>query len=96
MNDKQKNYSAGKLKIRALIFSLAVLDDLGTIGQDGSASVFKISNAALFDFDGGGKTDAAVFRPSNGSSYLQRSTAGFAGAAFGTNGDIAVPSAYIP
>ncbi|MBV9959295.1 MAG: VCBS repeat-containing protein [Acidobacteria bacterium] len=46
------------------------------------------------DFDGDRKTDVGVFRASNGGWYLSQSTAGFAGTAFGTTGDVAAPADY--
>ncbi|MEP6945655.1 MAG: hypothetical protein ABJA02_07040, partial [Acidobacteriota bacterium] len=42
----------------------------------------------LDDFDGDGKTDESVFRPSDNVWYLNRSQAGFAGYQFGAAGDV--------
>ena len=47
-----------------------------------------------FDYDGDGKSDVSVFRPSNGVWYLNRSSAGFIGAAFGVGSDKIVPADY--
>jgi hypothetical protein len=46
------------------------------------------------DYDGDGQTDYAVFRPSTGVWWINRSTAGTLIAAWGTNGDIPVPADY--
>lgn len=49
------------------------------------------------EYDGDGKEDVSVFRPSNGNWYVQRSTNGsLLAAPFGMNGDIPIPSAYVP
>jgi uncharacterized delta-60 repeat protein len=48
----------------------------------------------LFDFDGDGKTDYGVFRPSTGVWYLQNSQSGFSASAFGFSSDKLAPSDY--
>ena len=46
------------------------------------------------DFDGDGKTDLSVFRPSQGNWYLNRSTAGFSVIGWGISTDVLVPGDY--
>jgi hypothetical protein len=48
------------------------------------------------DYDGDGRADIAVFRPSTGVWYLLRSSAGFTGVQFGTANDIPTESAFLP
>jgi putative transposon-encoded protein len=48
------------------------------------------AKAAVADFDASGASDIAVFRPSNGTSYVQ----GGATTNFGTSGDLPVPGNY--
>jgi bacterial leucyl aminopeptidase len=51
-------------------------------------------NRQKFDYDGDGKADVSVFRPSSGAWYLNQSSAGFAGISFGQAGDKLVPADY--
>ncbi len=46
------------------------------------------------DFDGDGRTDLSVFRPSESIWYLLRSSAGFTSAQFGVSTDTIVPADY--
>jgi len=48
------------------------------------------------DYDGDGKTDFAVFRPTDKNWYLQRSQAGFAAIQFGAIADKPIPASFIP
>ena len=48
------------------------------------------------DYDGDGKTDIAVFRPSTGVWYLLQSTSGFSGLQWGVSTDIPIENAFIP
>ena len=47
-----------------------------------------------FDFDGDGKSDVSVFRPSAGAWYLNQSTNGFTGVTFGADTDLITPADY--
>lgn len=46
------------------------------------------------DFDGDGRTDISVFRPSEGNWYLDRSTAGFSVVNWGLSSDIVTPGDF--
>ncbi len=46
------------------------------------------------DFDGDGKTDLSVYRPSEGIWYLNRSTQGFTAVGFGLSADIPTPGDF--
>ena len=47
-----------------------------------------------FDFDGDGRADISVFRPSDGIWYLNQSTNGFSAAQFGLSSDIITPADF--
>jgi hypothetical protein len=57
--------------------------DVGPTAGDGRA-----------DFDGDGRTDLSVFRPSEGVWYLNQSTDGFTGFQWGQAGDVLTPADY--
>ncbi|HEX8264950.1 MAG TPA: FG-GAP-like repeat-containing protein [Pyrinomonadaceae bacterium] len=51
-------------------------------------------NRVFHDFDGDGRSDMSVYRPSNGTWYLQRSSAGFQAQQWGNSTDKAVAADY--
>lgn len=52
------------------------------------------SQPIKFDFDGDGKADLSVRRPSDNSWYFLRTTAGFTGFQYGLSGDMLAPADY--
>jgi hypothetical protein len=69
----------------------------GPSGEAGSAYIFNTlpTTRTPFDFDGDGKTDVSVFRPSNGAWYLQRSSDNaFQALTFGLGSDLIAPADY--
>jgi uncharacterized delta-60 repeat protein len=51
-------------------------------------------NSAVADFDGDGRSDVSVFRPSNQAWYLDQSTEGFRAVQFGLATDVLAPADF--
>ncbi|HMS43860.1 MAG TPA: FG-GAP-like repeat-containing protein, partial [Pyrinomonadaceae bacterium] len=68
--------------------------NIGSNVDEGAAYIFDIGNTA-FDFDGDGKTDIGLFRPTNGQWWINRSgdNSTFA-TTFGVNSDRIMPADY--
>ncbi len=68
------------------------IDNIRVIGNYACDSNPTIRSRA--DFDGDGRTDVSVFRPSEGNWYLNRSTDGFSVVSWGLSTDIASPGDF--
>ncbi len=81
---------SGKIRVRENGF----VDPSGASSSNFSIGTTVVPNRTWFDFDGDGKADVSVFRPENGSWYLQQTANGFAGVQFGAATDKIVPADY--
>ncbi len=78
-----------------LYFSSSRPGGLSTHPDLYSAVRISVNRSAPADFDGDGRTDLSVFRPSDGTWYVMQSGSNtFRATQFGTNGDKIVPGDY--
>jgi hypothetical protein len=66
------------------------IDDIRVIGNYACPA----ASRARADFDGDGRSDLSVFRPSNRIWYLDRTSSGFTAVAFGVSSDIPTPGDF--
>lgn len=83
--------------VRASIPANRVQDSLGnsngaSVSTDNTVTYNR--KTAQFDYDGDGKADVSVFRPSDGNWYLLQSQGGFSVQGFGLSGDVLTPADY--
>jgi hypothetical protein len=76
-----------------LSFCQASRTEIGNYLGNNNACL-NVLTTTFFDFDGDGRSDISVFRPSEGNWYANQSRAGFLGLHFGQNGDQPVPADY--
>lgn len=88
-------------KVYAIDFDRNRSPDLLIFKEVGDNKIVRLKNncvfpqRSFFDYDGDGKTDLSIFRPSNGQWWINRSSNGSTFAArFGTSSDKIVPADY--
>ncbi len=70
------------------------IDDFEMVSSYNCSPITPTTSPVRADFDGDGKTDVSVFRPSEGNWYLNRLTDGFVAYNFGISTDVLTPADY--
>ncbi|MBA2607256.1 MAG: VCBS repeat-containing protein, partial [Acidobacteria bacterium] len=76
-----------------LVFSTLLLGLLTASAVSAMSDASENRNKVA-DFDGDGKSDISVFRPSNGFWYIMNSSGGFSSVQWGQRNDVLVPGDY--
>jgi hypothetical protein len=83
--------------VRASVPASAALDAAGRLNTASTSTDNIVTfsfRPAVYDFDGDGRSDVSVFRPSEGNWYLSQSLNGFSVETFGLNGDVTTPGDF--
>jgi len=86
----QINYTVAANRGAARTGTISVNEKIFTVNQaDGTANA-----TTAYDFDGDGRADVSVYRPSDGGWYLLNSTSGFTASRFGASADKITPADF--